>query len=156
MPAGRSFFGNERRVAGIARSRLHGRGGGRHCPRCCPPVDRVPPRAWRPPSQYPSTDAGAIRVNGHGWVLIVGRLSGFGYREVSAKLRRTGFVFDRTAKGSHEIWFNPTTRQRTTVPNHPGDLPERTPRAILKQAGIEVDVFCAYREGFMVFCSRGR
>ena len=29
----------------------------------------------------------------------------------------------------------------TTVPNHPGDMPEGTLRAILKQAGIDVDDF---------------
>jgi len=29
----------------------------------------------------------------------------------------------------------------TTVPNHPGDMPEGTLRAILKQAGIEPDEF---------------
>ena len=37
-----------------------------------------------------------------------------------------------------------TTRRPTrytTIPNHPGDMPEGTLRAILKQAGIEPDVF---------------
>jgi integrase len=29
----------------------------------------------------------------------------------------------------------------TTIPNHPGDMPEGTLRAILKQAGIEPEVF---------------
>lgn len=71
----------------------------------------------------------------------MGRLSGFRYAEVIQKLRAAGFVFDRQAKGSHEIWFHPITRRRTTVPNHPGDLPEGTLRAILKQAGIAVDEF---------------
>jgi len=27
--------------------------------------------------------------------------------EVIRKLRKAGFVFDRHAKGSHEIWYNP-------------------------------------------------
>jgi predicted RNA binding protein YcfA (HicA-like mRNA interferase family) len=40
-------------------------------------------------------------------------------KEVIGKLRKAGFVFDRQAKGSHEIWLNPTTRRRTTIPNHP-------------------------------------
>jgi predicted RNA binding protein YcfA (HicA-like mRNA interferase family) len=71
----------------------------------------------------------------------MGRLSGYSYREVVTRLRRLGFEFDRHAKGSHEIWWNPTSRRRTTVPNHPGDLPEGTLRAILKQAAIAPEEF---------------
>jgi predicted RNA binding protein YcfA (HicA-like mRNA interferase family) len=71
----------------------------------------------------------------------VGRLSGFGYREVIRRLRKAGFEFDRQAKGSHEIWRNPNTKARTTVPNHPGDLPEGTVRAILRGAGLSADEF---------------
>ncbi len=71
----------------------------------------------------------------------MGRLSGFKYREIVKRLRQFGFEFDRQAAGSHEIWHNPTTRRYTTIPNHPGDMPEGTLRAILKQAGIEPDNF---------------
>jgi predicted RNA binding protein YcfA (HicA-like mRNA interferase family) len=73
----------------------------------------------------------------------MGRLSGFRYREVVRKLRNLGFQFDRQAAGSHEIWFNASANRYTTIPNHPGDLPEGTLRAILKQAGITVDDFLA-------------
>jgi predicted RNA binding protein YcfA (HicA-like mRNA interferase family) len=71
----------------------------------------------------------------------LGRLYGFKYREVVKKLRRAGFEFDRYAKGSHEIWRNPETGKRTTVPNHPGSLPEGTLRAIIRQAGIGINTF---------------
>ena len=71
----------------------------------------------------------------------MGRLAGFRYRQVTRRLRRLGFEFDRQARGSHEIWWNPVTRRRTTVPNHPGDLPERTLAAILQHAGIAADDF---------------
>lgn len=71
----------------------------------------------------------------------MGRLTGFRYREVVRKLKLFGFEFDRQAAGSHEIWFNARANRYTTVPNHPGDVPEGTLRAILKQAGIEVDDF---------------
>jgi predicted RNA binding protein YcfA (HicA-like mRNA interferase family) len=71
----------------------------------------------------------------------MGRLAGFRYREVVRNLKLFGFEFDRQAAGSHEIWFNAHTNRYTTVPNHPGDMPEGTLRAILKQAGIEVDDF---------------
>jgi len=69
------------------------------------------------------------------------RLAGFTADDVIGKLRRAGFVFDRHAKGSHEIWWNPQTRARTTVPRHPGTLPQGTLRAILRQAGISVNEF---------------
>jgi predicted RNA binding protein YcfA (HicA-like mRNA interferase family) len=71
----------------------------------------------------------------------VGRLAGFRYREVVRRLKQLGFVFDRQAAGSHEIWFCPKSGLYTTVPNHPGDLSEGTLRAILKQAGITPDQF---------------
>ena len=62
--------------------------------------------------------------------------------DVIRKLRKAGFVFDRHAKGSHEIWLNPDTRKRTVVPNHPGkDIPKGTLRAIIQQAGFTVDEF---------------
>jgi predicted RNA binding protein YcfA (HicA-like mRNA interferase family) len=71
----------------------------------------------------------------------VGRLGGFTYRQIVKKLRSFGFSFDRQAAGSHEIWFNPNTDHYVTIPNHPGDMPEGTLRAILKQAGVSPDDF---------------
>lgn len=71
----------------------------------------------------------------------MGRLAGFRYREIVKRLKQLGFEFDRQAAGSHEIWFNPNTNHYTTIPNHPGDMPEGTLRAILKQAGIETETF---------------
>jgi predicted RNA binding protein YcfA (HicA-like mRNA interferase family) len=69
------------------------------------------------------------------------RLAGFTADDVIGKLRRAGFVFDRHAKGSHEIWWNPQTRARTTLPRHPGNLPQGTVRAIIRQAGLSVGKF---------------
>jgi predicted RNA binding protein YcfA (HicA-like mRNA interferase family) len=57
------------------------------------------------------------------------------------RLRALGFAFDRQAAGSHEIWFNVATNRYTTIPNHPGDMPEGTLRAILRQAGVDTDEF---------------
>jgi len=71
----------------------------------------------------------------------MGKLAGFRYREIVMRLRRLGFEFDRQAAGSHEIWYNSTTNRYTTIPNHPGDMSEGTLRAILKQAGIEMEEF---------------
>ncbi|WP_428672880.1 type II toxin-antitoxin system HicA family toxin [Reyranella sp.] len=71
----------------------------------------------------------------------MGRLSGFRYREIVARLRRLGFEFRQQAAGSHEIWGNPLTGKFTTIPNHPGDMPEGTLRAILRQAGVDPERF---------------
>jgi predicted RNA binding protein YcfA (HicA-like mRNA interferase family) len=71
----------------------------------------------------------------------MGRLAGFRYREIVRRLKLHGFEFDRQAAGSHEIWFNLSTNRYTTVPNHPGEMPEGTLRAILKQADIAPDDF---------------
>jgi len=71
----------------------------------------------------------------------MGRLAGFKYREIIKRLRRFGFDFHRQAAGSHEIWYNPTTQRYTTIPNHTGDMPEGTLRAILKQANINPEDF---------------
>jgi predicted RNA binding protein YcfA (HicA-like mRNA interferase family) len=75
----------------------------------------------------------------------MGRLSGFRYRDIARRLKRLGFQFDRQAAGSHEIWFNPEANLYTTIPNHPGDMPEGTLRAILKQAHISPDEFLRAR-----------
>jgi predicted RNA binding protein YcfA (HicA-like mRNA interferase family) len=71
----------------------------------------------------------------------MGRLFGFKYRQIVKRLRAFGFVFDRQAAGSHEIWYNEETDRYTTIANHPGAAPEGTLRAILKQANIEPDDF---------------
>jgi predicted RNA binding protein YcfA (HicA-like mRNA interferase family) len=71
----------------------------------------------------------------------MGRLAGYKYRDIVQKLRRLGFEFDRQAAGSHEIWFNASTGRSTTIPNHPGDMPEGTLRAILRQADVTADDF---------------
>lgn len=63
-------------------------------------------------------------------------------REVIKGLKEAGFEFDRQAKGSHEIWYNPGTKRSTTIPNRPGvEIPKGTLKAILKQAGLSLDEF---------------
>jgi len=71
----------------------------------------------------------------------MGRLSGFSYRQITKRLKAFGFAFDRQAAGSHEVWYCERSDQYTTIPNHPGDMPEGTLRAILRQAGIEPNDF---------------
>jgi predicted RNA binding protein YcfA (HicA-like mRNA interferase family) len=70
------------------------------------------------------------------------RLPSLTARAVIKKLKKAGFVFDRQAKGSHEIWYNPITKRRTTVPNHPGvDIPKGTLKSIIKEAGLTMEEF---------------
>jgi len=52
-------------------------------------------------------------------------------------LEKHGFIFKRS-KGSHHIYYNPTTKKTVVVPVHGGkDMPKGTFYAILKQAGID-------------------
>ena len=76
----------------------------------------------------------------------MGRLAGYSYRQIVRRLKTFGFAFDRQDSGSYEIWFNSRTNRYTTIPNHPGDVPEGTLRAILKQAGITPQEFLKTRQ----------
>ena len=71
----------------------------------------------------------------------MGRLAGFRYRQIIKKLKKLGFEFNRQAAGSHEVWFNPAADKYTTIPNHSGDIPEGTLKAILRQAGVSTEQF---------------
>jgi len=71
----------------------------------------------------------------------MGRLSGFGYREIIKRRRNFGFEFHRQAAGSHEIWYSSKNNRYTTIPNHSGDIPEGTVRAIPKQANSTPEQF---------------
>jgi predicted RNA binding protein YcfA (HicA-like mRNA interferase family) len=75
----------------------------------------------------------------------MGRLSGFRYREIVRILKLFGFEFHRQAAGSHEIWRNAASGLFTTIPNHSGNMPEGTLRAILKQAAIDPDEFLKHK-----------
>ncbi|MGR3218884.1 MAG: type II toxin-antitoxin system HicA family toxin [Candidatus Anammoxibacter sp.] len=76
----------------------------------------------------------------------MGRLAGFNYRQITKKLKKFGFVYNRQAAGSHEIWHNHKTNKYTTIPNHPGDMPEGTLRAILKQADLDPVKFLSKKQ----------
>jgi predicted RNA binding protein YcfA (HicA-like mRNA interferase family) len=71
----------------------------------------------------------------------MGRLSGLKFREVVKRLRKFGYEYDRQGPGSHEIWRNPATGAKVSLPHHSGDMAEGTLRAVLKEAGISVEAF---------------
>ncbi|MDO7864841.1 type II toxin-antitoxin system HicA family toxin [Brochothrix thermosphacta] len=51
-------------------------------------------------------------------------------------LKKNGFVAI-SQSGSHIKMYNEKTNRRTIVPNHKGDVPIGTEKAILKQAGLK-------------------
>ena len=62
--------------------------------------------------------------------------------DVIRGFKKAGFMLYRQARGSHEIWYNPVTKRRTTVPNHPGiDIRKGTLKAILKEADLSLEEF---------------
>ena len=71
----------------------------------------------------------------------MGRLSGFKYSEVARRLRKFGWVYDRPGPGSHEVWRHSSTGRKVTLPHHARDMAQGTLRAILREAGIDVDEF---------------
>jgi predicted RNA binding protein YcfA (HicA-like mRNA interferase family) len=62
-------------------------------------------------------------------------------RELVRRLGTLGCEFKRQSKGSHEIWTNPRTNLSAVIPHHPGDIPNGTLSAILKQLGINRNEF---------------
>ena len=63
----------------------------------------------------------------------MGKLAGFRYRDIVESIRAFGFMFEKHAASSHEIWYNKHTDKYITIPNCPGDMPEGTLQAILRE-----------------------
>ncbi len=60
-------------------------------------------------------------------------MKGYG-REVREKLKEAGWEFLRHGKGDHDIWHNPGTGQKVTVPVKL--LSRHTANGILRDAGL--------------------
>jgi predicted RNA binding protein YcfA (HicA-like mRNA interferase family) len=60
--------------------------------------------------------------------------------EVVKALERAGFVVKRQT-GSHVIMYKAGLRRPISIPQHPGDLPKGTVRAIVRQAGLTLEEF---------------
>jgi len=62
--------------------------------------------------------------------------------KVIKKARKVGFVFDRHAKGSHQIWYHPMKKKRFTIPVHRGKtLKRKTLKSIINQMGLTLQEF---------------
>ena len=57
------------------------------------------------------------------------------YRIVIKKIRKLGFSFRRATGGSHEIWWNESTKKTCVIPHH-REVKVGTLKNILKQAEI--------------------
>ncbi|HEY84464.1 MAG TPA: type II toxin-antitoxin system HicA family toxin [Chloroflexi bacterium] len=59
------------------------------------------------------------------------------YRELAKRLRRLGCEIERQGRGSHTVWRNPITGQRSVVANWGSkDIPPGTVRGILRQLSL--------------------
>lgn len=59
------------------------------------------------------------------------------YGELIRKLRPHGIEFFRQAKGSHEIWWQPATGRRASIPNHATkEIAAKTLTNILRDFGL--------------------
>jgi predicted RNA binding protein YcfA (HicA-like mRNA interferase family) len=62
------------------------------------------------------------------------------YNELTRRLKRLGVRFEREARGSHEIWRNPSNGQVTLIANHgSSELRGGVVSKILKDLGFTED-----------------
>jgi predicted RNA binding protein YcfA (HicA-like mRNA interferase family) len=57
------------------------------------------------------------------------------YPEPARQLRKAGCTIVRQGKGSHEIWYSPTSNRRFSVPR--STVKVHTANSVLKDAGLE-------------------
>lgn len=72
----------------------------------------------------------------------MGKLPVLKYQELVKILTAHGFIFKRQARGSHEIWFNPTSKRFVTIPHHSGkSVKKGTLSAIIRDSGLGKEAF---------------
>ena len=64
-------------------------------------------------------------------------------RQVVVALEKAGFQVKRQT-GSHVIMYKSDIHHPISIPQHPGDLPKGTLRAIIRQAGLTVEEFLGF------------
>jgi predicted RNA binding protein YcfA (HicA-like mRNA interferase family) len=63
-------------------------------------------------------------------------------KQVIKKLRKAGFRFYRSAKGSHEMWVRDIDGKIAVVPRHPGKIIKRkTLKDIIDATGLSIEEF---------------
>lgn len=66
--------------------------------------------------------------------------------EIVRALARAGFRLIRS-RGSHFRFEHIITKRRLSVSFHPGDVPKKTFKSILNQAGLTIEQFLKYLRG---------
>jgi len=63
-------------------------------------------------------------------------------KQVIIKLRRAGFIFYKSAKGSHEMWVRDIDGKIAIVPRHSGKIIKRkTLKDIIEATGLSIEEF---------------
>ena len=63
------------------------------------------------------------------------------HKDLARKLKRAGYVEIRTNK--HPVYYLAAQNLTIPVPQHPGDVPKGTLRAIVREMGMSVEEFNA-------------
>ncbi len=58
------------------------------------------------------------------------------FKEIERLILADGWRL-KNSRGSHNYYVHPIKRGKLTIPNHPGDLDQRTVKSILKMAGLQ-------------------
>lgn len=64
-------------------------------------------------------------------------------KQIVVALEKAGFEVRRQT-GSHVIMYKSGIRRLISIPQHPGDLPKGTLRAIIRQTGLTVEEFLGF------------
>lgn len=70
------------------------------------------------------------------------KLRELNYKELTTRLKKFGFVYYRSGKGSHELWVRDSDGKVVPVPHYRGkNIRKGTVRAIIKEIGVTIDEF---------------
>ncbi|MEK7449566.1 MAG: type II toxin-antitoxin system HicA family toxin [Planctomycetota bacterium] len=63
-------------------------------------------------------------------------------KQIIRLIRKIGFEFYRSAKGSHEVWRRPRDGRHTIIPRHAGKIIKRkTLKSIINDTGLTIEEF---------------
>jgi predicted RNA binding protein YcfA (HicA-like mRNA interferase family) len=70
------------------------------------------------------------------------KLRELNYKELTTRLKKFGFVYYRSGKGSHELWVRNSDGKAVPVPHYRGkNIRKGTVRAIIREIEVSVEEF---------------
>lgn len=70
------------------------------------------------------------------------KLRELNYKELTARLKKLGFVYYRSDKGSHELWVRNSDGKVVPVPHYRGkNIRKGTVRAIIREIAVTLEEF---------------